>query len=627
MSGICAVWRKDDPRALAGTLHAVCRGLSIDPREITSQVTLATAGVAVSARFPTQQVYRTEHLILAADADLSNEADLPAPRGDVPANARIAARMAEAYVRHGEECATRFEGNFSFVLWDNRERKLLAGIDRFGVNRLTYFENDRAVIVSSRLDALARSGEFDPEVDPHAILNVLNFGANLGPGTALANVHRISPGSLLIASPDGRTGLRRYWDMRYDARESRNEAALSRELEAVVERSVASQCQGGPFGEVGAFLSGGTDSSTVVGMMARTGRGRPKAFSIGFTEQAFNELDYANLAARKFGAQHHTFLAGPDDCFDALPRMVRSFDEPFANSSAVPTYFCARLAAQHGVKWLLAGDGGDELFGGNERYATDKLFAMYKTVPLAVRKWLIEPVLANSPVQGGVIRRGRGYVRRANMAPVQRLLSYHFLSTHSPSEVFEPGFLASMPGYSMLDIPTRYYNESPAREHLDRLLYMDVKMTLGDSDLPKVTCMAEMAGVQTRFPFLDRAVAEFSGRIPARLKVKGMEKRYLFKRAFRNLLPVEILQKKKHGFGIPVAPWLKSHKPLRELAQDTLRSRRAYERGYFRRAFVEDLFRKHEADDSTYYGDTLWAFLVLELWHRAAIDEAAKVSA
>jgi asparagine synthase (glutamine-hydrolysing) len=161
---------------------------------------------------------------------------------------------------------------------------------------------------------------------------------------------------------------------------------------------------------------------------------------------------------------------------------------------------------------------------------------------------------------------------------------------------------------------------------LNRLLYVDVKITLGDSDLPKVTCMSELAGVQTRFPFLDRAVAEFSGRIPASLKVKGLQKRYLFKRAFRNLLPAEVIKKKKHGFGIPVAYWLKSDRRLRELSHDILLSARASQRGYWRRDFIEGLLRRHEADDTTYYGDTVWTFLVLELWHRQFVDQPVSVA-
>jgi asparagine synthase (glutamine-hydrolysing) len=356
-------------------------------------------------------------------------------------------------------------------------------------------------------------------------------------------------------------------------------------------------------------------------MMSRMGRGAVRAFSIGFEEERFNELRYAEITARKFQADHHIYRVTADDCCAALPQMVRYFDEPFANSSAIPTYFCARLAAGSGVRILLAGDGGDELFGGNERYRTDKIFEIYQSVPQTIRKRLIEPVLDRVPRS-----RAARYVRRSNLPGWERFYSYNLLCTHAPEEVFSSDFLAELDGYPVLEAPGRYYYEAPARDHLDRLLYLDVKITLGDSDLPKVTQMSELAGIQTRFPFLDRDVAEFSGRVAARLKVKGFDKRYLFKRAFRNLLPVEVIRKKKHGFGIPVADWLKTDRRLRELSRDALFSARAAQRGYFRRSFLDDLIRKHEADDSTYYGDTLWSFLVLELWHRQFVDQPVEAA-
>jgi len=374
-------------------------------------------------------------------------------------------------------------------------------------------------------------------------------------------------------------------------------------------------------------LSGGTDSSTVTGMMSRTGRGPVRTFSIGFREQPFNELSYARITAGKFQTDHHEYLVGPEDCLEALPHMVRYFDEPFGNSSAIPTYFCARLAAQSGVEVLLAGDGGDELFAGNEWYATDKIFAVYQMIPSMLRKGLIEPTLNSLPFQNGLIGKARRYVWRSNLPEPERIYSHMFLSAHPPAGIFESDFLESLGEFSVLEIPCRYYSQAPARAHLDRLLYIDVKITLGDSDLPKVTRMSELAGVQARFPLLDRRVAEFSGHIPPELKVKGLQKRYLFKRAFRNLLPIQVIQKKKHGFGIPVAVWLKSDPQLREFARDILLSVRAFERGYFRKGAMEDLFQKHEADDSNYYGDILWIFLTLELWHRQFVDQPVKVLA
>ena len=628
MSGICAVWLKENPGRAAAVLASLNAGLAPAAADRKSQENEAGAGVAVSSRFDEQQMHRGRRVLIACDADLLNEdelADCIRWKAE-PRASRAAALLGALYERFGCEFVEKLRGGFSVVLWDRLERRLVAAIDGFGIKRLAYLQDENKLLIASRVDAVARTGEADLDVNPAAIADLLNFTTSLGPQTIFARISRLAPGTLLVAS-DRDTHLQKYWDMRYNLEGDTSEAALSRTLESLVERSVAAHCKDDSPADLGAFLSGGTDSSTVVGMMARRGQGPVKAFSIGFQEQPFNELGYAEIAARRFGAEHHTYLVGPRDCFDALPHMVACFGEPFGNSSAVPTYFCARLAAQNGVKVLLGGDGGDELFGGNERYAIDKTFEIYHQIPRWLRKGLIEPVVAGAPFPDGLVGRARRYIRRANIRGVERMLSYQFLRTHAPDDIFTGDFLNALGSYTVVDIPAGHYSRAGARDHLDRLLYVDVKITLADNDLPKVTCTSELAGIRTRFPFLDRDVAEFSGRVPARLKVKGLDKRYLFKRAFRELLPIEIVKKKKHGFGIPVANWLRTEPCFRELAHDVLLSARAMERGYFRRQFIEELFRKHESDESTYYGDSLWTFLVLELWHRQVVDEPAKVTA
>src|SRR5579863_708889 len=627
MSGISAVWRDqwESSERFAATIATLTGALCLDSEKGMTR-TAETAGVGVSSCSSTRQVHQDKRVLIACDADLDNEDELTGlMQSSSPATAAAgtASLMAALYERFGEGFVEKLSGAFSVVLWDRARRVLLAAIDHFGINRLVYYSDDRSLLIASRVDAFASMDGIHLSVNPRAIANILNFTTNLAPETAFTKIQRLTPGTLLIAS-NGGVRLKQYWDMRYDSHARADEHRLAKELEDVVERAVAATCGNNSFEQTGAFLSGGTDSSTVVGMMARAAKGPVHAFSIGFKEQPFNEMGYAELAAKRFGAHHHTYYVSPQDCFEALPRMVRLFDEPFGNSSAIATYFCARLAAQHGVTLLLAGDGGDELFGGNERYRTDKIFESYKIVPRVLRKALIEPGLALMP-RSDPFRRAHGYVRRANLPAMERFSSFQFLASNPLTEIFEPGFLEEIGGYSFLDVPSRHYANAAASDHLDRLLYVDVKITLADSDLPKVTCMSEMAGIRTRFPFLHRSVAEFSGKIPARLKVKGLEKRYLFKRAFRSLLPAEIIRKKKHGFGIPVADWMRSDPTLRDLARDTLLSRRAFERGYFRRQFVEELFRKHETDQSSYYGDTIWSFLTLELWHRQLVDAATGV--
>lgn len=626
MSGICGVWQKQNPGRAKAVLDRMLDGLLREGTCRPEQRSAAGAGVGVQARFHTQQIFETPAVLIACDAELRNRKELIALAANHPAaQHNTAALLAVLYERFGCDFAAKLRGVFSIILWDRKERKLVAAVDHFGVNRLVYYEDSQVALVATRIESLRCADAFDLEVNPRAVANVLNFSVNFGPETAVCKVMRIPPATVWVASESG-TVQKKYWDMRYGVGDEKDETRLSQQLHDVVERSVSTYCQSNGVG-LGAFLSGGTDSSTIVGMMARIGPGKPQAFSIGFEEESFNELAYATIAARKFGAEHYTQLVGPRQCVDVIPEVVRFFDEPFGNSSAIATYFCARLAADHGIRTMLGGDGGDELFGGNSWYATDRIFAAYGHLPHWLRSTVLEPLLDVFPLETGLIGKARRYVRRAKLSMLERVMSYHFLCAHPLSEIFDAGFLHQLRDYPLLEIPAQYFQNAPAQDPLDRLLYVDLKTIIGDSDLPKVTCMCEMAGIQARFPFLEVEVAEFSGRIPASLKVKGTQKRYLFKRAFRDLLPEEILFKKKHGFGIPVSTWLKSDQRLREFSRDVLFSSRSRNRGYFRPGFLEWLIARHEADSSSYYGDILWSVFALELWHRQFVDQPAGVSA
>jgi asparagine synthase (glutamine-hydrolysing) len=600
----------------------MCAGLSLESQERRDVALDGAVGVGVSARFETQQLYQNKLVIVACDADIYNPGELRELLPDTaePAGPNgTAALFGLLYERFGIRFIEKLRGDFALVVWDQRERNLYAAVDGFGIHTLVYYEDSRNLFVASRIDALLATGEVPREIDPRAIAKYLNYTVNLAPDSIFANVKRLLPGQFLCISGGRVRQIQQYWDMCYPG-SGDGEEQLSRKLESVVEQSVRAHCKSDPFDGIGAFLSGGTDSSTVVGMMSRVRRGRVNTFSIGFEEQRFNELEYARITARKFDAQHREYLVNAADCAEAIPGMVRYFDEPFGNSSAIPTYFCARLAAQHGVQVLLAGDGGDELFGGNERYLTDTVFEAYQRVPRVLRKGLAEPLLAAIPLNG-LFSKARSYIRRSNLPQPERFFSYNLLLDNPLSSIFEAGFVESLGDYSVLERPVHYYREGPAQDHLNRLLYLDVKITLGDNDLLKVTRMCELAGIRARFPFLDREVANCSGTIPSSLMVKGTEKRYLFRRAFRELLPTEVLAKKKHGFGIPVSVWMKSDRRMREMTRDILLSPRTYERGFIRRGFVEELIQRHEADETSFYGDTVWTFLALELWFRQFVDQ------
>jgi asparagine synthase (glutamine-hydrolysing) len=624
MSGICAIWQKDASAKVRETASTMCAGLSLTGCEQQNIAVHDGAALGVSARFPSQRLFETPNLVVACDAQLYNQPELhrllinPAPQGDP------AALFAGLYERFGPGAVEKARGDFSVIVYDRRSRTLFAATDPFAVCPLVYYEDVSSIVIASRLDALMASRKVQRDVNPRGIANYLNYTVNLAPETIFAGVQRLLPGTYLLASASGREA-RSYWDMRYDIDSSSEEEDLCHKLESVVQEAVRLRSTA-DFSRVGAFLSGGTDSSTIVGMMSRLNRGAAQSFSTGFQEERFNELEYAHLTAKRFGSIHRDYIVSAADCANALPHIVRFYDEPYGNSSAIPTYFCAKLAADNGVEVLLGGDGGDELFGGNERYRTDKIFEVYQNIPKSLRKGLIEPALAAWPSSNGVIEKARRYIRRSNFPQPYRFYSYNPLLEGSPADIFPGDFLRTLGDYSVLEIPSRYYWNGPARDHLNKLLYMDVKITLGDNDLFKVTRMCECAGVQPRFPFLDRAVAELSGSLPPGMKVKRLEKRYLFKRAFRSLLPDEVLRKAKHGWGVPVAYWMKSDKKMRELAHDVLLSPRAHGRGYIRQDYMEDLFRKHETDETPFYGDTIWTFLMLELWFRHYVDTPLRVA-
>jgi asparagine synthase (glutamine-hydrolysing) len=392
-------------------------------------------------------------------------------------------------------------------------------------------------------------------------------------------------------------------------------------LNRLAEEAVTRSLHGTDLKAVGAFLSGGTDSSTVLGLMTRLTGERASAFSIGFREERYDELDYARLSARHFGATHHIMIVTPEDALATLPRLVDAYDEPFGNDSAIGTFFCARLARERGVDWLLAGDGGDEIFGGNERYRTDRIFARYHRIPAILRRALIEPVLFTLPDgDASLVGRAQRYVRRANLPNPRRFYSYEFFVAQEARRLLSPDFLAVIDIEAPQAILQGYYDRVQAMAELNRLLYLDLKLTIGDNDLLKVTRTAELAGVNVRFPLLEQPLVEFTGTWPSHFKVRGLEKRHLFKQAFRPLLPPETLAKRKHGFGVPTSAWLKTHPGFQSLAREALLSPRANQRGYFRSGAIEELFGRHAADSTPYYGGILWRILMLELWHQRHLD-------
>jgi asparagine synthase (glutamine-hydrolysing) len=408
--------------------------------------------------------------------------------------------------------------------------------------------------------------------------------------------------------------------MRFEEGERRPFEDLAREFRAVLEDSVRDAVG---TGKVGAFLSGGTDSSTIAGLIGKV-RGEPAdTYSIGFDARGYDEMEYARIAARHFGTRHHEYYVTPEDIVAAVPKLAAIHDQPFGNSSAVPTYCCARFAGEDGVTQMIGGDGGDELFGGNARYAKQHLYALYDTVPRAARKLAIEPAVhvlgmgPRLPVLGKVV----GYVNHARIPMPARLETYNLLQRLGIRTVLRDDFVDSIDVDEPLRLLDAAYSNPTAGSLINHMLALDLKFTLADNDLPKVTQSCELAGLPVAFPMLDERVVDFSARLPPDFKLKCTRLRYFFKEALRGFLPDETIRKKKQGFGLPFGVWVVSHAGLRQLAFDSLGDLR--KRDLVKPAFLDRLRDEYLAQHPGYYGTMVWILMMLEQWFKQHIDTAA----
>ncbi len=575
----------------------------------------ASPVLAAWTEFSGQGLWEGPDGAVAYDLDLTNAQALGREAGDAAGGDGDPGRLLWAlYRRHGASFVDRLRGPFGFALWDTRERRLLVATDPYGIRPVVYAPIQGGLVAASRIRHLLAHPGVDREIDLQAVHHYLFFTAIPSPASIYRGVRRLEPGHLLEHG-GGRTEGRAYYDIRYRPHDWSGERHWRLAIPLEIRRAVGRFAPLSPPESTGCFLSGGTDSSSVAGFYTRVTGVPAKTFSIGFDEPGYNELDYAHIAARHFGTEQHEYFVTPDDVLALVEALPRLYDEPFGNSSVIPTYYCARLAREHGAHVLLAGDGGDEIFGGNERYVKNLVFERYHALPGVLRRGVLEPALSRLPGVG-VVYRAKRYVRRANIPNPDRFYSYNLLAETDPNEIFHPEFLSRVDPEGFLAVARRHYARAAPAHVTDRLLYLDMKLTITDNDLRKVTRMTEAAGVRVRYPLLDRDLVDFTATIPPTLKVRPGRGRYIFKRAMEGFLPREIIEKQKHGFGLPVTPWFRKHRGLSELLNDTLFAPGARITRWVRPEFLRGMKQGFETDTTTYYGSNLWVFLVLELWLR-----------
>lgn len=535
--------------------------------------------------------------------------------------------IVHAYEEYGARCVTYFRGMFAFALWDERRQQLLLARDRVGKKPIFYAEIDGQFIFASELTALLRHPSIRPVPDPTAIDDYLTYGYIPAPKSILQNVRKLAPAHLLaisVAASDRNhyeSSLERYWQLEYAPKlVIREEEAAEALLEVLTQAVRLRQISDVPLG---ALLSGGLDSSMIVALMSQQASTPVKTFSIGFDEQEFDELPFARMVAQRYGTEHHELLVRPT-ALEVLPLLVRHYGEPFADSSAVPSYYVAQMTRQH-VKVALNGDGGDECFAGYDRYLGSELAEKYRLVPAVLRHRVIEPVTAWLPESlpaRNRLRQAKNFVRVAGQPLAQRYLRWvTYFSSAQKEALYTADFRSAIGQHNGADWLLSQLAARHGTDSLDTLLAVDVQSYLPYDLLVKMDIATMANSLEARSPFLDHEVMEFCARLPSNFKIRGVSTKYLLKQIAKRFLPQAALRRRKMGFGVPIGDWMRND--LRPLLEDVLLSPRAAQRGYFQPTVVRQLAQDHISGKHDYRFQ-LWALLWLELWHREFVDQEVR---
>jgi asparagine synthase (glutamine-hydrolysing) len=527
------------------------------------------------------------------------------------------------YEEHGAACVEHLRGMFAFAVWDAGRRELFIARDRLGVKPLYYVHTpDGSLYFASEIKALLEARAVRPEINYAALPDYLANHGTADDQTLFAGVRRLPPGHTLLWREDGTVEIERYWDVSFageaEGGDARRDEDLIGEWAELFRTSVRLRLMADV--PLGMFLSGGIDSSAIAAVMSGMVREPIKTFSVAFAEREANELAYARMVAQKFGTDHREVVVSPSEFFDALPRMIWHEDEPLAHPSSVPLYFVSRLASEH-VKVVLTGEGSDELLAGYERYAKTLYNlaagpAYNRLAPAPLRR-LVESRIRSLPASSQVRRKlVRTFLCLApgiegsyfdNFAVFPRAMQRELLTDEAK------GRAGALDPYRDM---RRYFEAADSDSTLNRMLYADTKTYLHEL-LMKQDQMSMAASIESRVPFLDHKLVEFTARLPVRLKLRrGRVTKYVLRRAMRGVLPEPIIARRKMGFPVPVGKWFRGE--FRHVVEEYVTGPRAAARGIFRPEFVRSLVARHDAGEN--HDERLWALVNFEMWLRRFVD-------
>jgi asparagine synthase (glutamine-hydrolysing) len=626
MCGICGQINVDpgqpvDPAVLT-RMNAVIRHRGPDSAGIylRDNAGLAIRRLAIIDLTTGDQPMRNEDgtAWIVFNGEIYNHADLQSKlqaRGHVFRSKSDTEAIIHLYEEHGPACTDHLRGMFAFAIWDEKRRRLLLARDRLGKKPLYYAQHDGAFLFGSELKCILQYPGFPREIDLEAIHHYLTLQYVPDPWTAFTHIRKLPPAHRMVWQ-DGRFQIERYWDLAYEPKWTEPGPELKERLRDTVVEAVRIRLMSDV--PLGAHLSGGIDSSIIVGLMAGMMDQPVKTFSIGFKEDAFSELPYARQVAQRFGTDHHEFILEPD-APDMLPRLVAHFDEPFADPAAIPTWYLAQMTREH-VTVALNGDGGDEAFAGYQRYYADRIADAYRLVPGLLRHGAVDRLLRKLPVQTD------RPMERSYMMALRQLAQAADLS-HAASIVRWGGYFDEAEKWSLYTDDVRRvvnntasaalleetFHQARAANRLDRTLYTDIHHYLPGALLPKVDRTTMAHSLEARSPFLDHQVMELAARLPVSWKVRGQRTKWILRKLFSDLMPESIEKRGKVGFGVPLGLWFRG--PLHASAVDLLLAPGARIRDYVRVEPIQRLIgenRQGQAD----HGKRIWMLLMLESWLR-----------
>jgi asparagine synthase (glutamine-hydrolysing) len=521
------------------------------------------------------------------------------------------------YDRYGEQCVDHLRGMFAFAVWDEADSSLFLARDRVGKKPLLYSHSeDGSIVFGSEFRALLEHPSVGRDIDLEAIDAYLSYLCVPAPLTAYKQIRKLEPGHWLRWK-DGRIETRRYWQPDFSRKIRIAEEEAIEETTRLLRESTRLRL----VSEVplGAFLSGGVDSSTVVALMAQESSTPVKTFSIGFEEQDFSELKYARRVAEHVGAEYHEFIVRPN-ALDILPKLVEHYGEPYADSSAIPTFYVSRETRRH-VTVALNGDGGDESFAGYERHAAMRLAEGYRRIPKALRKVFVEAPVALVPTSE--IRRSRArdakrFLRAANLPKSDRY--FRWMSTFdrdAKSRIYTPDFAASLNGRDASRYMDRWFASANGTGVVDAAMLNDLMTYLPNDLLVKVDIASMANSLEARSPFLDHKVIEFAASLPEGLKMRRFETKSLLKKVASRLVPRDVVYRRKMGFGVPVGKWFRGE--MRSFINDVLLSERALKRNIVRPETLRRYVAEHTGGERDHQFQ-LWTLMMLELWFQRFID-------